>query len=48
MHFWVSTALVYGREPVPRNTSLNWFIPAFVKSRVGSSCGNTGAEGTTR
>jgi hypothetical protein len=32
---------------VPRKTSLNWFIPAFVKYNVGSPCGTTGADGTT-
>src|SRR5206468_559750 len=25
----------------PRNTSLNWFIPALVKSSVGSPCGTS-------
>jgi hypothetical protein len=34
--------------PVPRNTSLNWFMPAFVKRSVGSPCGITGAPGTIR
>src|SRR5690606_11798477 len=38
-HFCVFTARLYGRLPVPRKTSLNWFIPAFVKSRVGSFFG---------
>ena len=37
---------VYSRDPVPRKTSLNWFMPAFVKSSVGSSCGTTGEDGT--
>src|SRR5689334_10997075 len=46
MHFWVSTARLYSREPVPRKTSLNWFMPAFVKSSVGSSSGTTGDERT--
>src|SRR5205823_4789362 len=46
MHFCVSTARLYGRDPVPRNTSLNWFMPAFVKSSVGSSSGTTGDDGT--
>ena len=27
--------------PVPRKTSLNWFMPALVNSSVGSSCGTT-------
>src|SRR5438552_5718264 len=46
MHFWLSTARLYGRVPVPRNTSLNWFMPALVNSSVGSSCGTTGDDGT--
>ena len=32
----------------PRKTSLNWFIPALVKSSVGSSPGTSGELGTTR
>jgi hypothetical protein len=31
----------------PRNHSLNWFIPALVNMRVGSSLTTIGAEGTT-
>src|SRR5438552_16615676 len=46
MHFWLSTARLYGRVPVPRNTSLNWFIPALVNSSVGSSSGTTLDDGT--
>src|SRR4029078_213284 len=46
MHFWVLAARLYGSVPVPRNTSLNWFIPALVNSSVGSSCGTTGELGT--
>src|SRR6516225_1438257 len=46
MHFWLSTARLYGRVPVPRKTSLNWFMPALVNSNVGSSCGTTGDDGT--
>src|SRR5262249_41580288 len=46
MHFWVSTARLYGRVPVPRNTSLNWFMPALVNSSVGSSSGTTLDDGT--
>jgi predicted nucleic acid-binding protein len=42
----VSATRVYGREPVPRKTSLNWFIPAFVNRSVGSSWGTIGALGT--
>src|ERR1700731_4674217 len=33
---------------MPRNTSLNWFIPALVKSRVGSLVGTSELERTTR
>lgn len=49
--FWVSTALfncaISSVLPiVPRNIGLNWFMPAFVKSRVGSLCGTTEDEGT--
>ncbi|GBE30211.1 hypothetical protein BMS3Bbin04_01242 [bacterium BMS3Bbin04] len=47
MHFWLSTAREYGRVPVPRKTSLNWFMPALINNRVGSSCGITGLDGTT-
>src|SRR5262249_26642320 len=46
MHFWLSTARLYGRVPVPRKTSLNWFMPALVKSKVGSSSGTTLDDGT--
>src|ERR1700730_4906054 len=46
MHFWLSTARLYGRVPVPRNTSLNWFMPALVNSSVGSSSGTTLLDGT--
>src|SRR5262245_23577199 len=46
MHFCVSTARLYGRVPVPRNTSLNWFMPALVNSSVGSSQGTTLDDGT--
>ena len=37
---------LYGRLPVPRKTSLNWFMPALVNSSVGSSSGTTGDDGT--
>src|SRR5438046_7426168 len=47
MHFCAVAARVYGRLSKPRNTSLNWFIPAFVNSSVGSSPGTTGLEATT-
>src|SRR5712691_5553106 len=46
MHFCVLAARRYGRLPVPRNTSLNWFMPALVNSSVGSSCGTTLEDGT--
>src|SRR5256885_16357599 len=46
MHFCEVAARVYGRLSKPRNTSLNWFIPALVKSSVGSSPGTTGLDGT--
>src|SRR5437588_4855209 len=46
MHFCVSAARLYGREPVPRKTSLNWFMPALVNSSVGSSKGTTLLDGT--
>src|SRR6266487_2554792 len=32
----------------PRNRSLTWFIPALVKSNVGTSAGTSGELGTTR
>jgi hypothetical protein len=41
-------ARVYSRFSRPRNVSLNWFMPAFVKSSVGSSPGTSGELGTTR
>src|SRR5471032_2576676 len=46
MHFCDVVARVYGLLSKPRNTSLNWFMPAFVKSSVGSSPGTTGDEAT--
>src|SRR5438105_1427870 len=46
MHFCAVAARVYGRLSKPRNTSLNWFIPALVNSSVGSSPGTTGEEAT--
>src|SRR5262245_3082093 len=48
MHFCAVVARVYSRRSLPRNTSLNWFIPALVKSSVGSSCGTSGELGTIR
>src|SRR5258706_13590238 len=47
MHFCAVAARVYGRLSKPRNTSLNWFMPALVNSSVGSSPGTTGLDGTT-
>ncbi len=41
MHFCDVVARVYARFSRPRNVSLNWFIPALVKSSVGSSCGTS-------
>src|SRR5215475_6673898 len=41
MHFCAVVARVYSRRSLPRNTSLNWFIPALVKSNVGSPCGTS-------
>src|SRR3954468_4000515 len=46
MHFCDVVARVYERLSKPRNTSLNWFMPAFVNSSVGSSPGTTGDEAT--
>jgi hypothetical protein len=39
MHVWVSAARpgVYGHFVWPRKIGTNWFIPAFVKSRLGES-----------
>src|SRR5512147_1917978 len=46
MHFCESTARLYGRLSVPRNTSLNCTIPELVKSRVESPPGTSDIEGT--
>src|SRR5512142_3302724 len=48
MHFCEVVARLYGRVSLPRNTSLNWFMPALVKSSVGSSTGTSDEEGTMR
>jgi hypothetical protein len=40
------TARWYGRFSWPRNTSLNWFMPALVKSSVGSLPGTSELEAT--
>src|SRR4051812_2993618 len=47
MHFCALAARRYSRDSRPRNTSLNWFIPAFVKSSVASPAGTSGELGTT-
>src|SRR6185503_9278821 len=41
MHFCEVVARVYARFSRPRNASLNWFMPALVKSSVGSSPGTS-------
>src|SRR3954447_25996580 len=46
MHFWVFATRGWGGFSVPRKYGLNWFMPALVKSSVGSSCGTTGDDGT--
>src|SRR5688500_7126847 len=46
MHFWVFATRGQGAFSTPRKYGLNWFIPAFVNSSVGSSCGTTGELGT--
>src|SRR5438552_12085119 len=46
MHFCVFAARTYGRFSRPKKIGLNWFMPAFVKRSVGSSCGTTGLDGT--
>ena len=46
MHFCAVVARLYGRLSKPRNTSLNWFMPALVNNSVGSSPGTTGLEAT--
>src|SRR5206468_8370526 len=48
MHFCDDVARVYSRFSRPRNTSLNWFIPALVKRSVGSSPGTSGELATMR
>lgn len=45
--FCAVVARLYGRLSKPKNTSLNWFMPALVNSRVGSSCGTRLEERTT-
>src|SRR5262245_51390540 len=47
MHFWEEAARTYGRCSRPRNTSLNWFMPALVNSSVGSWAGMRDEDVTT-
>src|SRR6266699_2865475 len=47
-HFCAVVALLYSRFSRPRNTSLNWFIPALVKSSVGSPWGTSDELRTRR
>jgi len=42
------TARWYGLGSTPRKVRLNWFMPALVKSNVGSSAGRSDEEGTSR
>ena len=49
MHFWLlqarfRLAISTLGSTVPRKRGLYWFIPAFVKRRVGSSYGTQGEE----
>ncbi len=51
MHFWLLTVRFHLPMGVagsawPRKMGLNWFMPALVKSRVGSSSGALGLLGT--
>src|SRR5205809_3050204 len=46
MHFWVFATRGTGGFSVPRKYGLNWFIPAFAKSKVGSFSGTTGLDAT--
>src|SRR5687767_14961023 len=46
MHFCVLTTRFHAARCWPRKYGLNWFMPAFVNSSVGSSCGTTGELGT--
>jgi len=46
MHFWQLAARLYPRVSIPVNTALNWFMPALVNSRVGSSWGTRVLEAT--
>src|SRR4029077_1707910 len=39
--FCAVVARLYSRFSRPRKTSLNWFMPALVKSKVGSPCGTS-------
>src|SRR5262249_17503585 len=46
MHFWVFATRFHFACSVPRKNGLNWFMPALANSRVGSSSGTTGEDGT--
>src|SRR5687767_473419 len=48
MHLCAVVARRYSRVSLPSSVSLNWFMPAFVKSSVGSPCGTRGELGTIR
>ena len=50
MHFWLFAARFSGASgelgsTLPTKMGLNWFMPAFAKSSVGSSTGTTGDDG---
>ena len=48
MHFWQVVARVSAGSPRPRNSRLNWFIPAGVNSTVGSFGGTSTSLGLRR
>ena len=41
MHFWQVVARVNAGSPIPRNSRLNWFIPAGVNKTVSSPLGTS-------
>src|SRR5262249_30569842 len=45
---WDEVARMYSRFSRPSKVSLNWFIPALVKRRVGSSAGTSDELATMR
>src|SRR5262249_830690 len=45
-HFCEVVARLYGRLSTPVNTSLNWTMPAFVNSSVGSLAGTSELDAT--